>query len=765
MSATTQARLRVLDCWFWPESEIVRWCTSDGTGRLHIRYPTNDTCSVQLAELRDHGTEITLKQALNPDLAELLCSWLNDAESVRLHLDARLSASWHEIPWEWLHLDGATLHGRLLAIRHAIWSETPAMIASRSHAGAVFDLWPDGGVMGTPRSFCDLAAPGLIQVYRGIGSVNAFLQSKALSAFPLVCIVAHGSEQSITEPVRLADGALWSLPEDEPLPSVVVLLVCGSDERNLTAYGRSLLQRGAAAVLAPVGRIDAAAADAFLRRMLAGWCRYERLDDILRAAQAGSESAAAARRFELLGRGDLHLGSANIAGGRTNQSLAVGELADDPAALASLANRITLDCMREGVDGDGYAFGIEQLFGKLGLRYGNPSDEERLLGQLDKAELAMQPMTRAWVWPLLAFLAENYDHSLLVKYESMFRNPGTSAPVCPKPFTHYTWSKTYRSLGREEDAVRELVAGLKLLDPVALCESGGAALLGHLVSVLVDLNLGSIGQIVYERHLDRCLSMAGDELTDRYRPNRLDRAGRLAARRGEFTSAFAYFRRKRIETQQAGRNDLRELSWLLHIAAWAGLKEARSLALEAIGRLEDVPAIMTGLGRGNESEAYLMRAVALWAWRTNDVAGVQALIPYISEIESRLYTHDPTPYAGALLWLHLCNTVDTSLKSRLPEWEPIGDRLEDTHAWLELAGFSRIRGDLDESRDYLTKFQALRARLLPQLSELPGWLITDDAARWEHDVYQSTQAENSVFSENSPDRFVVRLVECGLIPL
>ena len=755
------SRFRVPDCWLWPEAGgSVRWCTPNDTGLLDVRDPTNDTCRVQLADLRDHGTEITLKQALKPALAELLCSWLNCSASVRLHLDARLPASWHEIPWEWLDHDGATLHGRLLPIRHAIRGVPPAMAVSRGYAGVVLDLWPGSEVTGTPRGFGNLAVPGLIQVYRGAGSVNAFLQSKALSAFPLVCIVAHGSERSATEPVRLADGALWSLPEDEPIPSVVVLLVCGSDERNLTAYGCSLLSRGAAAVLAPVGRIDAAAADIFLRRLLTGWHRNDRLDEILCATQIDPESAAAARRIELLGRGDLRFGSSNMAGGQPNISSVAGTRMNDPPGLIALADRLTLDCMRDAGD---LTDAVDRLFDALGLRYGDPSDEERLLGQLDSVESVLQPLTRAWVLPLLAFLAENYDHSLLGKYEGMRRDLGTLVPV--SPYAHYAWSKVYRRLGREEDAVRELVAGLKLLDPAAVCASGGAALLGHLVSMLIDLNLSAIGKIVYEQHLDRCLSAVGDELVDRYRRNRMDRAGRLAIRCGEIASAFAYFRRQRTETQRAGRDDLRELSWLLYIAAWAGLKEGRTLALEALARLENMPAIVAGLGRGNESEAYLMRAVALWAWRMNDVAGVQALIPYIPEMERRLYTHDPAPYAGALLWLHLCNAVDTSLKSRLPEWEPICDRLEDTHGWLELAGFARIGGNLDKSRDYLARFQAMRTLLLPQLLEAPGWLMADDTARWEHDVHVSTQVENSVFSENLPDRFVVRLVECGLIPL
>ncbi len=755
-----QGQLRVSDCWFWPENGSVRWWTPDGTGLIDACDPANDTCNVRLAELRDHGTEITLEQGLKPDLAELLCSWLNGSTSVRLHLDEKLPASWHEIPWEWLHHDGATLHGRLLAIRHAVRGDTPAMAASRGYAGAVFDLWPDGEVAGTPRGFGNLAALGLIQVYRGIGAVNAFLQSKALSAFPLVCIVAHGSEQSTTKPVRLDDGALWSLPEDEPLPSAVVLLVCGSDERNLTAYARSLLCRGAAAVLAPVGRIDATAADAFLRRLLTGWCRNERLGEILCAGQTDPESAYAAHRIELLGRGDLRFGGVDAASGQASASPVRGAHVGDPAALVVLADRLTLDCMRNSGD---LTDAVEQLFDAMGLRYGNPGDEERLLGQIDAVESALQPLTRTWVLPLLAFLAENYDHSLLGKYEGMRRDLGTLVPV--SPYTHYAWSKVYRRLGREEDAVRELVAGLRLLDPAAVCESGGAALLGHLVSVLIDLNLGAIGQIVYEQHLDRCLSVAGDELVDRYRPNRMDRAGRLALRHGEIGSAFAYFRRKRIETQRAGRDDLRELSWLLYIAAWAVLKEGHVLALEAIERLENVPAITAGLGRGNESEAYLMRAVALWAWRAGDAAGVRALVPYISEMEHRLYTHDPAPYAGALLWLHLCNTVDTSLKSRLPEWEPICDRLEDTHSWLDLAGFARIGGNHEKSRRYLVNFQAMRALLLPQLAELPGWLTAGDIARWGNDVHQSAQVENSVFTENSPDRFVARLVECGLIPL
>lgn len=751
------ARRRVSDCWLWPEGGSVRWWMPDGTGLIDAGEPTNTACCVRLAELRDHGTEIALTQGLHPRVAELLCRWLNGSAGVRLHLDEKLPASWHEVPWEWFHHEGATLHGRLLVIRHASRGDSLSVSVRHRYAGVVLDLWPCGETVGMPRSFADLADPGSIQVYRGVGPVNAFLQSKALNSFPLACVVAHGSEQSATKPVRLDDGALWSLPEDEPLPSVVALLVCGSDQRNLTAYGRSLLCRGVTAVLAPVGRIDATAADAFLRRLLMGWRNHERLDEILLAAQAESKSAAAAHRIELLGRGDLRFGPA---GGQVAALSAANARAGDPAALIALADRLTLECMQDTGD---LTDAVDRLFDAMDLRYGNPGDEERLLGWLDAVEAALQPLTRAWVLPLLAFLAENYDHSLLGKYEEIRRD--RDVPAIASPYTHYAWSKVYRRLGREDDAVRELVAGLKQLDPENRCEQGGAALLGHLVSMLIDLNLGAMGQIIYEQHLDRCLSAAGDELVDRYRPNRMDRVGRLAIRRGEFTSAFAYFRRKRIETQQAGRDDLRELSWLLYIAAWAGNEAARSLAQEAIERLQNVPATMAGLGRGNESEVFLMRAVALWAWRTGDAAGVWALTPYLAEMEQRLYTHDPVPYAGALLWLHLCGAMDTAVKSQLPEWETICDRLEDAHAWLELSGFSRIAGDIEKSRAYLGRFQAMRARLLPQLEQAPEWLVTEGGVGWERDVRHSTQAENSVFSENLPDRFVVRLVECGLIPL
>lgn len=748
------------DCWLWTERGSIRWWTHEETRLLSSTEPAAANFRQRVQALRDENVEIPLEQALQSELAGLLVDTLRGrSDGVRLHLAADLPTAWQEFPFQWLRFEGRLLTGHLLPVRYA--PRTPAPVYSSGVGRVVIlDLWSEMTAACSQPPFRDLARADYVEVVRGMRSVEAFLHQRSLAELSAICVVAHGSELDGSPPFRLAEGRLWSLPGDEPMSPLVLLLVCGNDQGNLLDYGRELLSRGARTVLAPLGRIDAPAADAFLRLFIDAWRDDATVTHILQIGQRQSGAALAAHRLELLGDSTLRRSPAGELHEQPDDRLVQAASGGSREAMGALVNRLTWRCCQES--GGDLSGAVDKLFDIMGHEYGDPRSEARMLQLLDATVDRLWPISRAWVLPLAASLAANHDHTLLGKYEVLYTEQDPALPETP--FTHYCWSKLFYRQGRYEDATWHLLRGLTRVAPEAPCVSGGAALFGHLVNVLVDFNLPRAGQIFFDNFLEGCLSSRSDDLVEGFRPGRMHWAAFLALRQGDMKAAFGFLRLRRERMRKEEGEDLHELAWMLYIAAWGGLPEGQALASEARERLRDRSAIVAGFGRGNESEAYLARAVAAWAWRTGDRDAVAELLPYLTLLHERAYIQDPDAPTAALAYLHLYALHHGATVSSLPSWEAVITPLAGRRYWWDLAVFSGLKGDMNEARASLAKFQRLRASLLPRFERLPAWATHDAGIDWSGEMAQSVAQENEIFAR-SRTQVIAALAGSGLIPL
>ena len=95
----------------------------------------------------------------------------------------------------------------------------------------------------------------------------------------------------------------------------------------------------------------------------------------------------------------------------------------------------------------------------------------------------------------------------------------------------------------------------------------------------------------------------------------------MEARRGRLHLALDHMTAKR---RQARTDDGRELAWQLYLATW-GYVAGQVPAEQAAAFADEVAQRLAGstaqdLGQGNETVAYLLRALAAHAWATQDSA-------------------------------------------------------------------------------------------------------------------------------------------------
>lgn len=239
-----------VDLWIWPDPAGVRCWTAEWVQRLDLETPWTGERVPSLKALRDGREELDLRVALAKPLAGMLTELLGRSEQIRLHLGQGLAAAWQDAPFEWLTIDGKTLFGRLLVERESPALFEPPLPIGPSRPIAVLNLIPPTD----PIQPADALADGTVLIYDGLAAVEQMLAECDLLSLAALIVIAHGSECDDSFPFRLPDGGSWSLPVARGLPPVVILMACGTDTGNLIVDGRRLLQAGAQAVLAPIGR-------------------------------------------------------------------------------------------------------------------------------------------------------------------------------------------------------------------------------------------------------------------------------------------------------------------------------------------------------------------------------------------------------------------------------------------------------------------------------------------------------------------------------
>lgn len=741
----------IQDAWIWPEGRGVRWWTPARTEFLDLDAPCPFDGSRAIRELRDRRQRLSLCHGLAEPLAERIADVLRTGHRLCLHLSGSLDAIWQRCPYEWMSFDGQPVFGHLLVERSAPVETTPLPPIPPQRPIVILNLLSAD----EPIQPTHMVPSGVAQIIDGHAAVDHFLNKADVSALGALIVVAHGTESSAESPLRLPDGGSWALPTQRGLPPLVILMACGNDDGNLVWDACRLLEAGARTVLAPLGRPCPQAAGCFIASFLVPWQAGARVGDILLDLQQAPDSGRGARLMQVIGRADLRRSRNIRLEEYDDEALAAAARNSDADALGVLLDRLTLRCFQSELPLDTAETVLREL---LQVGRFDATAEKWLFALLQRQNGQCGLLSQAWVKALEALFAEAYDQRRLDELEQSRRTLERAAVVMPAPVYHY-WSKIAYRQGRYTVALQDIARGLSELQPADLC-TRAAGLVGHLIGLLVDVNLPDPAAALHQQ-LEDCLANRGTKESDWERHKLQDRAARIALRQGQPQRAVAFFRKKRQDSIRFGGDGHRELAWLLYASAWCDPVGASPLATEAQTRLAAENMMQQGLGPGNEDPVYLLRAYAAWAWRAGNADACRFLLGFRTLLEERLFTDDPGPPGFIFAFLHLCRRDGIDLPTSLPSWDAIFAAMEHERYFLELAAFSALLGRRAAVANMLQQVQAQRTAEPPL--RFPNWLgggvltdwaqLTKDRANYEHSVLVHGQAATAE-----------KLVDAGLLP-
>ncbi|MDJ0807008.1 MAG: hypothetical protein QNJ78_09265 [Gammaproteobacteria bacterium] len=727
-------------------------------------------------QLYEGGCEKDLGTFIERPVAELLISQLRDHGSVRLRLAEELPAFWHSCAYERLLLDGEEIFGRLVVERY-VSTKHWHMGRPIPQNGVLFDFLADKPTetfpTGERHAFYSAVDNRKLQSTARIcldkPVVDHYLEQKDLSHTGFLCIIAHGSETSARFPFQSADGSAFQLSLDSGLPPIVILLICGGFDGNLIDYGRHLITKGASTVIASIGKISAPRAGEFLDAFISSWNQGGTVTECLGKAQMNDTRAIGSRRLVLLGNGDLHAGEFH-ADEMSDVDINEAARADDIPALTTLIDRITFDAYhREGNAGTV----VSELYRRLCLPYDDPNEGAESYLKFVAVADQVSPLSQYWLRPYLGFLAQVHDHPSMQRYlKTRKRAEGQDAWLPDSPiFYHYLATPDYRN-GLYIKGVKKLVAGFNKIVGETACHQAGIKLLGNLINHLIDLGLPDEADLL-AIELKRCLEVyEGDtEETDRF--TLMDREARIALRQGQTTGAsdehilraVTLFDKKRIESIANGEDGSRELAWLLYVTAWGEVQEAQAYADKVLAFFDDVKSVSQDISKGNDTRLYLLRALALWAWRGRDEHAAERVDAFLDALSRRGFYQDTGPLGFAAAYLALYRGDKSS-----EQWTKMKVLMEQDRYWLELTAFGYLMSDFTATQKYLEHFQHQRRVAFEQLKKLPAWLAKGAfiGQNWQekrHNLGQRERWEASVFNTEVDSPQAETIVHAGLLPM
>jgi hypothetical protein len=730
----------------WSEQGQARWWTPDATGRINAEIP-----EARWQDLRDGRISTDFRYALPSSLAQALQAALDGSGPASLRLAEGLPEAWQRYPFEWLRDAGKPLQDRLAVERHVPRQAQPTTCLA-SKQTAIFRFWPEEE---KEQPFSNLVQDG-VELHDSLAKAECFMARADLTQYGLLVVVGHGTEQGQQQPL-LADGQPWALPTGRGLPAVVLLLACGNEDGNLLDYGNALLQAGAKAVIAPVGKLDAPHAGAFLSGFLEDWRQGLRLDQAVAAHKAKPENGFSVSRLCLLGQGAIRLGQPQSPEDWPDPRLVEAARQGHAEALKILAGRITLRCYQQDGQLDKAEAQLRECFD---AKLHDAKAETGLLHAFDPVAENLPALAQAWLLPLLSAFSEAYDHGLMKKYENLCRDARrfSEAPASAK---HYLSKIAYR-LGHYPESAQNIAAGLSGLDGPGV---DAIRPLGHMLNLLIDLDLPALAAPIDVSHRD-CISQYGGGNRDTLNHSRLDREARLALRQGDAPTALARFARKQRQALDNHESGLRELPWLLYAAAWADPlgAEAKAYAQQAQSHLSDPEGTIAAINetaKGNADAIYLMRALALWCWRAKDSQAAGLLLCYAEFWKTWLDPkRDVGPIGLAVFYLHL-HGWGGPVPAALPRLEEAEVNLDDEYYWFELAALFALAGNRAKAKHYLDLFQRSRKTALAAFANLPGWIGLPDIQQAE--AKRAKLETETLLAKAKPTP--VKLLETGLLPL
>ncbi|MBK1640504.1 hypothetical protein CKO12_01145 [Chromatium okenii] len=748
-----------VDVWLWPEAGAVRWWQAAETCLFPDLSPQTAPVCPAFAPLRarrlcQHQECWALETALVPSFAARLRASVQ-RQPVRLHLHPQLATSWQHFPFEWLQVDGTSLHARLSVNRLSAAEHAPLPPLAPQRDCVICDLLPPAEQLNSPAR---LLPVGTAQIITGAAAVNSYLAYADLTTAAALCVIAHGTECAHAPALRLPDGTPWTLPTERGMPPLVLLLACGDADGNVLHEAQRLLNAGAQTVVAALGQPTLTAAGAFLRTFLPRWCKGERPDDLLREMVVASGMSHSSGRLLLLGRGDLRMATTPRWCEYADAELAAAQ--HEPGALTELVTRLTrrTAAQQETLDA------AERAFKKLlGIAAHDESARRTLRAQLQPLEPTLPMLSRAWVAPLLAHFTEAYAHDQIAELKRVRHLLDKKQITHSLPLLHY-WSKLYYRKGEYSAALQDLILGMQhssaaeFYDANGLYRSNCWGVIGHLCNILVDLNHAAIAEQLLEE-LDAALVGQHDTDTEFERHKLLDRRARAALRNGNAKRALAFYQQKYRAAAQFNGDGLREIAGLIYISAWCQLSPPAELQ-QAYSFLATLRP--TDIGNGNDTGVYLLRAVAAWGWLRQDTDALAVITPFFPALINLLQQGDAGPAGLIFSFLHFAQRKVLTIANTLPTWDEISVNLERDRYFIELAALHALMGNRGDSANYLCQLQ--RQRQLKIGVNFPDWLASGTLVNW-NELCQNRAAFEKQVLLSATAVTPAQLRDSGLLPL
>jgi hypothetical protein len=472
-------------------------------------------------------------------------------------------------------------------------------------------------------------------------------------------VMAHGRAHGLVE----ANDVLFVLPQIHPTPRRIWLLACNVDAA-LYAVAKSLLKCGCETVIAATSELSAPA----MARLVEDW--------FLTGRESGSVASWLARtRGSTCADGDV-------------RALTIWGGIDIDQTPCTRWNRLTWDdehgeFCRPPLDDETTRESFHEAF------------------QQGRSPQAW-PLTRKWMTPPLLWLAEKHHHPAMAKLAEEIGD--TNSPEAIRSL-----AAAARRVGNYVQTAKYLSLGLNLPD---LPVKDRADYLGALANLFIDLDLPESASAAIELHEDCSLDNPRDRNDADFK--RLDWRARTEARRGRLDIALDHMTSKR---KRATPDTGRELAWQLYLASWGYVTNqvskavAAEFASEVRRQLERVRS--QDIGYGNDTISYLLRALATYAWATENEESLRIAVDWLEVAECRLTDDDPGPWAYIVAFLHFQQCASAESFDRA-----IG-ALVRARYHLEAAMLMGICGRESESRKMLVRFQQRRIDTVLALNMAP----------------------------------------------
>jgi hypothetical protein len=514
----------------------------------------------------------------------------NDHSRWVLLLEPSLPESWIHLNWETLKLQGQPVSSHALVVRSAIWNKDKSQTKKTNRF--FLDLFPQSEF-----SFGSELQPLIKSGVLRKGRIN--LLQEQMSEASDILIMAHGRACGLVN----ADDNRFEIPVSHPMPSRIWLLACGVNGA-MNKLAQQLLEQGCHTVIAATSQISAPEIQQFVENMLD--------DERINKADISWLS-----KIERATNGEGSL-----------RSLTVWGSIDLETTSCSKWNKLTWDIEH----GDWCQPPLNDV-----------TTSATFIAAYEQAMSAQAwPQTRKWMVTPLLWLAEIHHHPALEQLTIEVGDLKT-----PEAIRGHLLAA--RRVGNYPQMARYLSLGLNIPD---LTEKEKSDYLGDLANLYIDLNLPESAAAAISLHEDCDLDDPKEGSEAYFR--RLDWKARTEARSGKLYNALSLMTAKR---KKAKTDTGRELAWQLYLASWGFIAEQvpmetlNKFAEEIAKRLESVS--VEDVGYGNETIAYLLRAIAVYTWATKDAEHLSIVKKWLVHAEKRLTDDDPGPWAYTIIFLYL----------------------------------------------------------------------------------------------------------------